>query len=80
MLATLAVKDKAAAQRIFPFLTQFLEKCPAKDVPRHAESILPAINATNRDAVLAVLDARQSALKPAQAKRVTKLIGQIKKL
>jgi hypothetical protein len=80
VLATLAAKDSAAAKRIFPFLMQFLEKCPAKDVPRHAESILPAINATNRETILAVLDARQAALKPAQAKRVTKLISQIKKL
>ena len=80
VLASLAAKDSTAAKRIFPYLTQFLQKCPAKDVPRHAESILPAVNATNRDAILAVLDARQAALKPAQAKRVTKLISQIKKL
>lgn len=80
VLATLAAKDSAAAKRIVPFLTQFLEKCPAKDVPRHAESILPAITAANRDAILAALDTRQVALKPAQAKRMTKIISQIKKI
>ena len=80
VLATLAAKDSAAAKRIFPFLMEFLEKCPAKDVPRHAESILPAVNTMNRDAILAVLDARQGSFKPPQAKRVTKLVSQIKKL
>ncbi len=80
VLATLAAKDNAAAKQIFPFLTQFLLNCPAKDVPRHAESILPALNTTNRDMILEVLEKRLPALKPAQAKRVTKLIGQIKKL
>jgi hypothetical protein len=79
VLAILAVKDKTAVQKVFPFLIQFLKSCPAKDVPRHAESILHAVSTTNRDAVLTVLEARLAALKPAQAKRVTKLINQIRK-
>ena len=80
VLATLSTKDKTAAKHIFPFLLQFLEKCPAKDMPRHAESIAPALNASNRDAILAILRVRLPALKPPQAKRITRLIGQIKKL
>jgi HEAT repeat protein len=78
VLAALSAKDSASTKRILPFLIQFLQNCPAKDVPRHAESILPAVNASNRDTFLQVLEARLAALKPAQAKRVTKLIRQIK--
>ena len=80
VLATLSAKDDTFAKQIFPFLIRFLENCPAKDVPRHAESILPALNTSNRDAILAVLEARQSDFKPAQAKRIAKLMSQIKKL
>ncbi len=80
VLATLCVKEPAATKQIFPFLVQFLETCSPKDVPRHAESIFPAVSAANKGELLAALDGRLAALKPAQAKRVTKLIAQIKKL
>lgn len=80
VLATLSAKDQAAAKKILPFLTQFLQNCPAKDVPRHVESIFPAVNTTNKKPILEVLEKRLSDLKPPQAKRVAKLIGQIKKL
>ena len=80
MLAIVCAKDKAAAKKIFPFLIHFLENCPAKDMPRHAESMLPALNADNRSHILSALETRQSALKPAQAKRVIKLMSHIIKL
>ncbi len=80
MLATLCAKDHAPTAQILPFLIRFLQNCPAKNVPRHAESILPALNVANRTALLAVLPERMPALKPAQAKRVSKLINQIEKL
>ena len=35
VLATLSAKDSTSAKHIFPFLMQFLQNCPAKDVPRH---------------------------------------------
>src|SRR5262245_43369944 len=47
VLAAVAVADKSYGIRIFPFLKSFMQNCPAKDMPRHAESILPAITASN---------------------------------
>jgi hypothetical protein len=42
-LAKLAAGDSAYKQKIFPFLMNQLKTCIARDVPLHAQSILPAI-------------------------------------
>ncbi|MBA3873570.1 MAG: hypothetical protein H0X30_30935 [Anaerolineae bacterium] len=78
VLATLSAKDQTAAKKIAPFLTQFLQDCPAKDMPRHAESIFPALNSSNKKPILDVLENRLPDLKPPQTKRVNNLIKQIK--
>jgi hypothetical protein len=77
VLATVAASDKTYEKRVLPFLTDFLKKCPPKDLPRHAESVLPAVNAGNRATILSVLENRQSSLKAAQAKRLEKVIRQV---
>lgn len=79
-LAAVAAADRADEARIFPFLLNFLQNCPPKDLPRHAESVLIAVHAGNRGAVLPVLAARAAELKPAQAKRLAAVVRKISAL
>jgi HEAT repeat protein len=81
VLAAVAAQDAAYAARIFPFLLTFLRRCPPKDLPRHAESVLDggAVNAGNRDELLTVLEGRKGAL-AAQNKRIEAVIRRIKAL
>ena len=74
VLATISAKNQAQSEKIYAFMVGFLKKCPAKDVPRHAESILIAVNPGNRGAFLKVLKERHRELIPSQAKRVEKII------
>jgi hypothetical protein len=80
VLATLSAQREDDARRIFPFLLSFLKTCPPKDLPRHAESSLISMNASNRDEMLSLLETRKSGLKPAQAKRIDQLMRKIKAL
>lgn len=80
VLAAVAAANDLYEKRILPFLADFLKKCPPKDLPRHAESALPAVNEGNRAAILAILENRKSSLKAAQAKRLEKVIRQINTL
>lgn len=84
VLAAVSAQSAPYEQRIFPFLLQFLRGCSPKDLPRHAESVLvaanAAFNATNRDDLLTVLEARKDALKEAQRKRLEQVIRKIKAL
>ncbi len=80
VLAEVAASDQTSEQRILPFLVDFLKKCPPKDLPRHAESVLPAVNSDNRAAILSILENRKSSLKAAQAKRLEKVIRQMNAL
>jgi HEAT repeat protein len=80
VLASVAAKDEVYDKRLWPYLKTFLQNCPAKDLPRHAESVLPAISADNRDAYLHLLEARLPALKAASAKRVKQIIRKINAL
>jgi hypothetical protein len=77
VLALVAAADGDAAAEISPFLLRFLANCPAKDVPRHAASVVVATNAANRQQLIDVLEARQSELSPAQLKRLQPIIRQL---
>ena len=74
VLATISAKNQTQSENIYSFLVSFLKKCPARDIPRHAESILIAVNPGNRGAFLRVLKDRHRELKPSQAKRVEKIM------
>ena len=63
-----------------PFLLGFLSNCRPKDLPRHSESVVIAVNVANRDAVIALLEKRLPSLKTSQAKRVEKTLKQIRAL
>ena len=76
-IKTLAVVAGAGIeynQVIFPFLVAHLQTCRSKEVPQHAESTLPAVNAGNKKRFIDVLTARLEALTSSQAARVKKAI------
>lgn len=78
VLAAISMKNQAQSENIFAFLMNFLRDCPAKDVPRHAESILVAVNAGNREAFVRVLKERHRNLAPSQAKRAEKILKSLR--
>jgi hypothetical protein len=61
--------------RIFPFLLGVLKTCIPRDLPTHAESMLPAVNPGNLVEFKAVLFQRQPELSPAQLSRLKKSAG-----
>jgi hypothetical protein len=72
-LAKVAATDTTYKQKIFPFLITQLKKCLPRDVPMHAESILPAIDAENKEEFLSVLEARKRELTASQLSRLRKV-------
>ncbi len=75
-LAKVAAASPAYKREIFPLLTAQLKKCLARDVPMHAESILPAIDATNKAEFLALLEKRKPEMSAAQLARLQKVTKQ----
>jgi hypothetical protein len=72
-LAKVAAADKTYKQKIFPFLTVKLQKCIPRDVPMHAESILPAVDSGNKQEFLSILEARKPEMTPSQLARLRKV-------
>lgn len=72
-LAKVAVADKTYMQKIFPLLTAQLKKCIPRDVPMHAESILPAIDAENKQEFLNILEKRKTEMTTSQLARLKKV-------
>jgi hypothetical protein len=72
-MAKVAAADPAYEQKIFPLLMAQLKKCIPRDVPTHAESILPAVDAENKKEFLTILEARKSEMTPAQVARLKKV-------
>jgi len=73
-LAKVAAADKSCKQKIFPLLAAQLKKCIPRDVPMHAESILPAIDAENKQEFLSILEARKPEMTASQLTRLKKVI------
>ena len=80
VLAKIAASARDRSAEIFPYLLRHLQICRAKEVPQHAEKILAAVNAENKDAFIAVLNNRSDDLSAAQLARVKKIIKQAEKL
>jgi len=72
-LAKVAAADTTYKQKIFPFLITQLKKCLPRDVPMHAESILPAIDAKNKEEFLSILEARKPEMTASQLARLRKV-------
>lgn len=74
-LAQIAAASLAYGDAIFPYLIQHLATCRPKDVPQHAESILPAVHAANKHAFITVVEQRsvgQPASRTARLRKVVK--------
>jgi hypothetical protein len=78
VLAAVAAADEQYSRKVFPVLMAQLQKCIPRDVPTHAESMLCAVNAGNRQEFLSVLEARQAEMTPAQIARQKKVIRAVK--
>ncbi len=59
---------------LLPYLLNFLRACPAKDVPRHAEAIAPAVDAKHQAAFVAVLEQHLPAMPASRAVRLRRLL------
>jgi hypothetical protein len=73
-LARVAAADAAYRQRIFPILLQILRAAIPRDVPMHAESILPALDDANRQQFLDVLASRQGELSASQLAKLRRIV------
>jgi hypothetical protein len=71
-LAKVAAANEAYKQKIFPYLIAQLEKCIPRDVPMHAESIMPAVDAENKQEFLNLLEKRKPELTTSQLARLRK--------
>jgi len=78
-LAALAAVCADMQGQIFPFLLEHLQTCRSKDVPQRAKSILPAVTVAVQEEFLEVLSGRLPGLSNSQAKRVEKLMRNLKK-
>lgn len=73
VLALVAANNHDNNTEIVEYLLRHLKTCRPKEVPQHAESSLPAINAGNKGAFLAILKSREEVMSPAQMKRMKKI-------
>ena len=80
VMAKTAVANPVYSFKIFPFLTSILKTCTPRDIPTHAESMLPAVHRDNLDQFKAVILQRQPELSPAQLSRMKKVLRQIEYL
>ena len=78
VLSVLSASNQDYANRVYPFLLNFLKDCKPKDVPRHAESIIVGTTTDAQKSQLKhVLEQHQPYLKPSQLKRVNKVLTQL---
>ena len=76
-LAHVAAADKTYHSKLFPILLNQLQKCIARDVPMHAESILVAVDKANPVSFMDVLENRKPELTPSQLSRLNKVIKKV---
>ena len=72
-LARVAAVAPRYKEKLFPILIEQLKTCIPRDVAMHAESIVCAVDESNRGQFLSVLQARSTELKPSQLARIKKL-------
>ena len=79
VIAAVSAQSKEYEEKLFPYLMKFLSTCIPRDVPKHAESILVAVNTGNRERYLVVLKDREKELKPSQMTRMRKIYSTLEK-
>ena len=76
VLAALAAADATYRAELLPDLLHHLQTCRPKDVPQHAEAIVPAVDAAHAAAFVAVLERRLDNMSAGQAAREKRMIAQ----
>jgi hypothetical protein len=79
-LAYTALANDEYSRSVFPYLLQDLLTCYHKEVPEHAERILPAVNEANRDEFIKTLEKRSNELSGSDFTRLKKIIRIAEKL
>jgi len=79
-LSTTAAQKDEYRSDLFPYLLDHLKTCRPKDVARHAEAILAAVNSDNKAKFIEVVNTRKAAMGPAQEKRLKKVLAAVEKL
>ena len=72
-LAKVAAANAIYKQRIFPLLIAQLKRCIPRDVPMHAESILPTVDVENKQEFIRVIESRKSEMTASQLSRLKKI-------
>ena len=76
-LAYTAVANKKYSEAVFPYLLEHLLSCRPKEVPQHAEKILPAVRSANKVDFVKVLEKRMEDLSGSGLIRVKKVIKKV---
>jgi hypothetical protein len=79
-LAYTAAANEEYSKVIFPYLLQHLLSCHHKEVPEHAERILPAVNENNHFEFIKTLEKRLDELSGSDFTRLKKIIRIAEKL
>lgn len=79
-LAYTASANDEYNKAIFPYLLEHLSSCRPKEVPQHAERSLPAVNTSNKNKFIEVLEKRVEDLSGSGLSRVKKVIKQVSNL
>jgi hypothetical protein len=69
-----AAANEEYSQIVFPYLLQDLLTCHHKEVPEHAERILPAVNESNKQEFIRSLEKRSKSLSGSDFTRLNKII------
>jgi len=80
VLAHTAAANENYNKAIFPYLLKHLSTCRPKEVPQHAERILPAVNESNKDEFIKVLKKRNDDLSGAAFTRLGRIIRLAEKI
>jgi hypothetical protein len=77
VLAKVAAANPTYRDRLWPTLTYIVRTCIPRDVPTHAESALPAVDAGHRLEFLDLLESRGAELTPSQSARLRRVLTQL---
>ncbi len=80
VLSVTLAKEPSLENRILPELLHILKVCVPRDVPTHLESMLPMLNDTNREKILAVVESRRSSMTAAHLTRLKKVLKSIERI
>jgi hypothetical protein len=76
-LSRVAASNPQYKSRIMPFLLEELQICLPRDIPTHLQSMLPAINSSEKNEIIEIAESRFSEMTPAQQTRLKKILKQI---